>query len=174
MASSQWSDWLNLCILTQDAYLSLLYSITAVYFWRVKIFNIPEQPDTWIEVELEEEWVIPEKMPYSRCGWTVFKGMRVRGSVRRVVLRGELAYLDGRVLAPKGFGQDILFNYVLVVSKSLIAMHMWERYQWQWTHWQRVLFVLLKPLKSVSTHWAMVHPRNWRLLPNWFPLLPRR
>lgn len=68
--------------------------------------------------------MIPEKMPYSRCGWTVFKGMRVRGSVRRVVLRGELAYLDGRVLAPKGFGQDILFNYVLVVSKSLIAMHM--------------------------------------------------
>jgi hypothetical protein len=59
-------------------------------------------------VELEEEWVIPQKMPFSRCGWTVFAGRRVRGSVRRVVLRGELAYLDGSIIVPAGFGQDIL------------------------------------------------------------------
>jgi hypothetical protein len=73
------------------------------------IFNIADQPDTWIEVELEEEWVIPDKMPFSRCGWTVFAGKRVRGSVRRVVLRGELAYLDGKILVPPGFGHDIPF-----------------------------------------------------------------
>ena len=54
--------------------------------------------------------MIPEKMPYSRCGWTVFAGRRVRGSVRRVVLRGELAYLDGNIIVPPGFGQDILLN----------------------------------------------------------------
>lgn len=77
------------------------------------IFNIPEQPDTWIEVDLDDEWEIPHHMPYSRCGWTVFAGMRVRGSVRRVVLRGELVYLDGQVLALPGFGLDIFLPSII-------------------------------------------------------------
>lgn len=84
-----------------------------------RIFNIPEQPDTWIEVDLDDEWEIPKAMPYSRCGWTVFAGMKVRGSVRRVVLRGELAYLDGKILVPRGFGLDIL-DFVTFFYESLI------------------------------------------------------
>ncbi|XP_033610658.1 CAD protein isoform X2 [Cryptotermes secundus] len=30
-----------------------------------KIFNLPEQPHTYVEVDMEEEWVLPEAMPYS-------------------------------------------------------------------------------------------------------------
>ena len=33
--------------------------------------------------------------------------MKVRGSVHRVVLRGEVAYVEGQVLVNPGFGQDI-------------------------------------------------------------------
>lgn len=33
--------------------------------------------------------------------------MTVRGSVHRVVLRGEIAYIEGQVLVNPGFGQDI-------------------------------------------------------------------
>eukprot|EP01027_Heterolobosea_sp_BB2_P019005 GEZU01026707.1.p1 GENE.GEZU01026707.1~~GEZU01026707.1.p1 ORF type:complete len:653 (-),score=212.02 GEZU01026707.1:47-2005(-) len=72
-----------------------------------KIFNLPEQPDTYVEVDLDAEWEIPEKMPFSRCAWTPFAGFKVRGCVTRVVLRGAIAYLDGKVYAPQGFGQDI-------------------------------------------------------------------
>jgi hypothetical protein len=33
--------------------------------------------------------------------------MRVKGAVRRVVLRGEIVYLDGKVLAKPGSGRDV-------------------------------------------------------------------
>jgi len=72
-----------------------------------KIFNIPDQRNTYIEVDLDDEWVIPEAMPYSKSKWTPFTGMTVRGSVHRVVLRGEIAYIEGQVLLNPGFGQDI-------------------------------------------------------------------
>ena len=72
-----------------------------------RIFNIPDQPNTYIEVDLEDEWVIPEAMPFSKSKWTPFAGTKVRGSVHRVVLRGEVAYVEGQILVNPGFGQDI-------------------------------------------------------------------
>lgn len=62
-----------------------------------RIFNLPEQPHTYVEVDMEEEWVLPEAMPYSKSRWTPFAGMKVRGAVHRVVVRGEVAYVDGQV-----------------------------------------------------------------------------
>eukprot|EP01113_Clastostelium_recurvatum_P033495 TRINITY_DN4424_c0_g1_i4.p1 TRINITY_DN4424_c0_g1~~TRINITY_DN4424_c0_g1_i4.p1 ORF type:complete len:2277 (-),score=593.99 TRINITY_DN4424_c0_g1_i4:57-6887(-) len=72
-----------------------------------RIFGIPIQPDTWVEVDMDEHWTLPTAMAYSKCQWTPFRGMHVVGKIRRVVLRGELAYLDGKVLAKPGYGQDI-------------------------------------------------------------------
>ncbi|KOX80442.1 CAD protein [Melipona quadrifasciata] len=72
-----------------------------------RIFNVPDQPNTYIEVDLDDEWVIPDAMPFSKSKWTPFAGMKVHGSVHRVVLRGEVAYVEGQVLVNPGFGQDI-------------------------------------------------------------------
>ncbi|XP_011631287.1 CAD protein-like, partial [Pogonomyrmex barbatus] len=72
-----------------------------------RIFNIPDQRNTYVEVDLDDEWIIPEAMPYSKSKWTPFTGMTIRGSVHRVVLRGEVAYVEGQVLVNPGFGQDI-------------------------------------------------------------------
>jgi carbamoyl-phosphate synthase/aspartate carbamoyltransferase/dihydroorotase len=71
-----------------------------------RIFNIAEQPNTFIEVDMDEEWTIPQAMAYSKCQWTPFAGMKVMGRLRRVVLRGQVAYLDGKVLAACGTGQN--------------------------------------------------------------------
>jgi len=76
-----------------------------------KIFGIPDQPDTYIEVDLDEEWVIPRKMKYTKCAWTPFQGMKVTGMVKRVVLRGKVVYVDGEVLAKPGYGLDIRTQY---------------------------------------------------------------
>ncbi|XP_017891832.1 CAD protein [Ceratina calcarata] len=72
-----------------------------------RIFNIPDQPNTYIEVDLNDEWVIPDAMPFCKSKWTPFAGMKVRGSVHRVVLRGEVAYVEGQILVNPGYGQDI-------------------------------------------------------------------
>jgi carbamoyl-phosphate synthase/aspartate carbamoyltransferase/dihydroorotase len=53
-----------------------------------KIFNLPEQVDTYVEVDLDKEWVIPEETSFSKCKWTPFAGLKVYGVVHRVVLRG--------------------------------------------------------------------------------------
>ncbi|XP_006819567.1 LOW QUALITY PROTEIN: multifunctional protein CAD-like [Saccoglossus kowalevskii] len=72
-----------------------------------KIFNLPEQKDTYIEVDLDEEWIIPQHTKFSKAKWTPFAGRRVHGTVRRVVMRNEVAYIDGQILVPPGFGQDV-------------------------------------------------------------------
>nr|CAD7402532.1 unnamed protein product [Timema cristinae] len=72
-----------------------------------RIFNLPEQPGTYVEVDLDEEWEIPQCPAYSKAHWTPFAGIKVRGAVHRVVLRGQVAYMDGQVLVNPGFGQDV-------------------------------------------------------------------
>ncbi|NXD00516.1 PYR1 protein, partial [Certhia familiaris] len=72
-----------------------------------KIFGLPAQEDTYVEVDLEHEWIIPSSTVFSKARWTPFEGMPVKGTVRRVVLRGEVAYIDGQVLVPPGYGQDV-------------------------------------------------------------------
>jgi carbamoyl-phosphate synthase/aspartate carbamoyltransferase/dihydroorotase len=72
-----------------------------------RIFNLPEQPETWIEIDPEVVWEIKADQTYTRCGWTPFEGRQVRGKVRRVVLHGREAYRDGKVLAPPGFGKNL-------------------------------------------------------------------
>lgn len=72
-----------------------------------RIFGLPEQRDTYIEVEIGREWSIPKAMNYSKSNWTPFSGMKVYGCVQRVVLRGKTAFIDGKVLTEPGYGEDI-------------------------------------------------------------------
>ncbi|XP_036406499.1 CAD protein isoform X1 [Megalops cyprinoides] len=72
-----------------------------------KIFSLPTQDNTFVEVDLEQEWTIPKHMQFTKSKWTPFEGMKVKGKVRRVVLRGEVAYIDGQVLVPPGYGEDV-------------------------------------------------------------------
>ncbi|XP_055599660.1 CAD protein [Uranotaenia lowii] len=72
-----------------------------------RIFSLPEQPNTYVEVDFDEQWVIPECPAHSKARWTPFAGMRVKGRVHRVVLRGETAFVDGVVLVQPGYGQNV-------------------------------------------------------------------
>ena len=72
-----------------------------------KIFNLPEQPETWIEVDETAEYEIKGADQFTRCNWTPFEGWKVKGKVRKVVLRGQVAFEDGKVLAEKGYGRNV-------------------------------------------------------------------
>lgn len=72
-----------------------------------RIFNLPEQPNTWIEVDMDASWEISASHLFTRCAWTPFEGWRVRGRVRRVVMRGREAFRDGQILAQPGFGKNL-------------------------------------------------------------------
>jgi carbamoyl-phosphate synthase / aspartate carbamoyltransferase / dihydroorotase len=72
-----------------------------------RIFGLPAQPETWVEVDPEATWEIRAAETHTRCAWTPFEGWQARGRVRRVVLRGREAYQDGQLLATPGSGADL-------------------------------------------------------------------
>jgi carbamoyl-phosphate synthase/aspartate carbamoyltransferase/dihydroorotase len=72
-----------------------------------RIFNLREQPETWIEVDEDAEYEIRAADQFTRCGWTPFEGWKVRGRVRRVVLRGREAYRDGEIVVEGGYGKNL-------------------------------------------------------------------
>ncbi len=72
-----------------------------------RIFNLPEQPETWVEVDESSEYEINASEQFTHCGWTPFEGWKVKGKVRKVVLRGKTAFEDGKILAETGSGQNI-------------------------------------------------------------------
>ncbi|TNN07443.1 CAD protein isoform 2 [Schistosoma japonicum] len=112
--------------------LTLTELIERLYINPYKIFGIPTAHnlyeavnsvsrgiygETWVEVDMSAEWRIPgaawktgpdsASKFFTRANWSPFAGRLVRGQVRRVMLRGHLAFVDGRVLVEPGFGKDV-------------------------------------------------------------------
>jgi carbamoyl-phosphate synthase / aspartate carbamoyltransferase / dihydroorotase len=71
------------------------------------IFNLPAQEQTYLEIDPQATWEIRAADTYTRCGWTPFEGWKVRGRLRKVVLRDQIVFQDGQVLAPPGFGRNL-------------------------------------------------------------------
>ncbi len=72
-----------------------------------RIFGIPAQAETAVEVDPYASYYLTATEMRSRCGWTPYEGMKVHGRVNTVVLRGELVYSDGKVLAGAGTGREV-------------------------------------------------------------------
>ncbi|NCP86087.1 MAG: hypothetical protein CO094_03255 [Anaerolineae bacterium CG_4_9_14_3_um_filter_57_17] len=72
-----------------------------------KIFGLPEQPETWVEVDETARWEIHAADLHSRCGWTPFDGWKVTGQVQKVVLRGKTVCENGKILAQPGYGRNV-------------------------------------------------------------------
>ncbi|MBM3126270.1 MAG: amidohydrolase family protein [Chloroflexi bacterium] len=72
-----------------------------------KIFSLPKQPETWVEVDENARYELHAADLHSRCGWTPFEGWQVRGRVRRVTLRGREAFKDPRALVKPGYGRNV-------------------------------------------------------------------
>jgi carbamoyl-phosphate synthase/aspartate carbamoyltransferase/dihydroorotase len=72
-----------------------------------EIFNIRIQQETWVEIDDHEAWEIRASQCLTKCGWTPFEGRKVRGRIKRVVIRGKQAYDDGNIIAPRGSGKNI-------------------------------------------------------------------
>lgn len=73
-----------------------------------RVFGLPEQAGTWIEVDTEARYQISAEPLFTKCGWTPFEGLTVQGKVRRVVLRGATAYEDGEIRVAPGYGQVVV------------------------------------------------------------------
>ena len=74
--------------------LSLERLVELLYDGPRRIYGLPAQPETRVDVDPERTYVLGQGPLYTKCGWTPFAGMRVRGRVSAVTLRGKQVYAD--------------------------------------------------------------------------------
>ncbi|MBI2019671.1 amidohydrolase family protein [Candidatus Daviesbacteria bacterium] len=84
-----------------DGRLTLDKLIELTYTNPKRVFNIPDQQDTFVEVDLDEPYTINNKL-YTKCGWTPFAGMEATGRIKKVVLRGQLVFDGQNIFGPYG------------------------------------------------------------------------
>ncbi len=63
-----------------------------------RIFGLPAQPGTWIEVDVESTYTLSNAGLHTKCGWSPFAGMTVRGRVHRVQLHDRILFQDGQLV----------------------------------------------------------------------------
>ncbi len=64
-----------------------------------KIFNIQDQPDTYIEIDPDEEYTVGTDGYESKCGWSPFDGWKLYGKIHTVVVRGKKVLEKGKVVS---------------------------------------------------------------------------
>lgn len=75
-----------------------------------RIYGLPEQPETFVEVEVDTPYILCNEQMHTRVGWTPFDGKTVFGKVERVTLRGQVVFEEDKVLAQPGSGQLLFAN----------------------------------------------------------------
>ncbi len=90
-----------------DGRLTLDDVIARMYTNPRRLFGLPEQPETWVEVDPEARWIVQGAEMFTRAQWTPFEGRPLHGRVSRVVLRGREVYRNGSVLAAPGSGREV-------------------------------------------------------------------
>lgn len=97
-----WLTAAHLGLLTLDDIVARMHSNPR------RLFNLPDQPETWVDVDAEETWRPTGATQLTRAGWTPFEGWQLRGRVTAVTLRGQRVYGDGTILAQPGFGRNVV------------------------------------------------------------------
>lgn len=87
--------------LTLDRLLALMHTNPR------RLFGLPPQPDTQIEVDLSAPVTLDNANLHTKCGWSPFHGQTLPGRIARVVLRGQTVFADGQVTVARGYGQPI-------------------------------------------------------------------
>lgn len=72
-----------------------------------KIFSIPTDETTRIEIDTDIEYEIKNENLKTKSKWSPFNGWKVKGKVERVYLRGNLVFENGQILAKSGTGKII-------------------------------------------------------------------
>jgi len=79
--------------ITKDDVLKFLYTNPK------NIFNVLEQPDTYMEVDPDLAYVAGENGYETKCGWSPFDGMTLYGRPKTVVVKGKKILENGKIIA---------------------------------------------------------------------------
>jgi len=63
-----------------------------------EIFNIPEQADTYVELDPDKPWIVGSDGYETKCGWSSFEGWELYGQPETVVIRGKKVMEEGKII----------------------------------------------------------------------------
>lgn len=63
-----------------------------------KIFTIPEQPDTFVELDPDKVWQVGGVGYETKCGWSPFDGWQVYGAIEKVRYKGKTVVEQGKLV----------------------------------------------------------------------------
>jgi carbamoyl-phosphate synthase/aspartate carbamoyltransferase/dihydroorotase len=72
-----------------------------------RIFSLPEQEETWVEIDETYKYVLKGSEMCTKARWTPFEGKQVQGQVIEVVIRGQPVYKDRELLVEPGVGHNV-------------------------------------------------------------------
>jgi carbamoyl-phosphate synthase/aspartate carbamoyltransferase/dihydroorotase len=72
-----------------------------------RIFNLPEQPETFVEIDPYARWDFSAAKTFTRSGWSPFEGYPMTGRIESVTLRGRVVFESGEVIARPGSGCNL-------------------------------------------------------------------
>jgi dihydroorotase-like cyclic amidohydrolase len=85
----------------QDGRLSRKQLVERTHDNAQRLFNLPDQPDTAVEVLLGD-FKFKNEALHTKVGWSPFAGQKVSAQVNKVTVRGAVVYEAGKVLAKPG------------------------------------------------------------------------
>ena len=95
-----------------DGKITLEQIIAKCFTQPAKIFSIPTNSETSIEVDLDEEWVVENEKLFTKVKWSPFNGWQMKGNVKRVFIRGIKVFENDTILVKPGFGKLLPYNNV--------------------------------------------------------------
>lgn len=76
------------------------------YFGPAKIFGITRnEKDTFVQVDESEEWTVDSSKFFTKCKTSPYNGMKLRGRVKEVTIRGHMVFEGGKFLLDQGIGK---------------------------------------------------------------------
>ncbi|MEZ4623105.1 MAG: amidohydrolase family protein [Caldilineaceae bacterium] len=77
-----------------------------------RIYGLPEQQDSYVDVDVDATFVVEPAQLYSNVKWTPFAGQELYGQVTQVVLRGVPVFVQGEILATPGSGEVLFVQHL--------------------------------------------------------------
>ena len=78
------------------------------------IFELHDQPETWVEVEIDRPYVLQPS-----ATWSPFAGRTMKGCIQRVTFQGTIACLNGDMMPNASLGKDMSSHILPTSSASL-------------------------------------------------------
>ncbi len=67
-------------------------------------FTINQGDKTYIEIDLDEEYVIDQTKMHSKAKWTPFNGWKMKGKLKKTIIRGAIVFEDEKIVTSPGVG----------------------------------------------------------------------